>query len=212
MSVIKVKLLLSIIFSATATLVTTSEFLSSNTSILFLVLCTMFYTSLSFFDSISSETTKELKKDVVREIDYFRQRVMSTDEISAESKEQLLDLFNAVELNFFTEVVSMDFLKSNSYSVDDSLAKLKHIGRMSIARYENGWEHRGIEIDDIKSFRKLTERDLTKFFESVSRIIKGEPFLYRRQKVFKREVLLLVKDVVYDYFMFVADKRHRGLV
>jgi hypothetical protein len=52
----------------------------------------------------------------------------------------------------------------------------------------------------------------TKFFESISRIIKGEPFLYRRQKVFKRELLILVKDVVYDYFMFAADKSHRGLV
>jgi hypothetical protein len=172
----------------------------------------MYYMSLSFFDSMSAETVKQFERGIANEIEYFRSRIMAATEIDAEHKELLQDLFCAVEVSLLKETASLDFLKSNTYSIEDSLSRLKHISRLSVARYENGWECHGVELDDIKSFRKLTERDMTKFFESISRIIKGEPFLYRRQKVFKRELLILVKDVVYDYFMFAADKSHRGLV
>lgn len=190
------KIIFSMIISAF--MITTNNLIKNDFQ-LFIVFTVIVYLSTEAVLRIFNTSVSSFYDALTRDLFKIQQQYSESDLLETSKKDVLAIKFRHVRDTFIKQVLTQQFLRTNSYNPDNEEKDFNLIAKNTIDLYTEEMRRNGVSQNFIDQFH-LTHREPTQeFVTKITYSMHHERQLWERRRVFRYALVGLMKSSVNDF-------------
>lgn len=183
--------------------------ITNNKWVLFSFFTMVNYVSVEVILHVFTRNTNNYYDKVIEDLYQIQSNYIHRVELSDEKKQILKYKFLHVREHFVKSILTLQFLKTDSYNPELEIESVKAIAEKTVLLYLNDMNKAGVSDEFIECFNKIHEPATTKFLNSLIKSITHESLILERRSIFRIELVKLMTLSVKHFLQTIVEENNK---